>query len=225
MRPTQSVCTCSRAFAASSATSARASGRISSPAALICSARPVSTTSEEVSPKWIQRPAGPADAASTSTNAAVSWSVIRSRSLTASTVKVRVAGSPRGPPRSGPRHLLAGGDLDLADRLEAGLVGPQLAELPAGVALDHLAGQSIQGAGPVPPAPRPLASAGDHPGAVHRRGAEPEQPRMARRLAHRHSRRRAAGTYGLAGRDLTRSGAALPGRGRRRRGGGGRSRA
>ena len=48
----------------------------------------MSSTSEEVSPKWIQRPAGPADAASTSTNAATSWSVTASRSFTASTVKV-----------------------------------------------------------------------------------------------------------------------------------------
>jgi hypothetical protein len=61
----------------------------------------VSSTSEEVRPKWIQRPAGPALALSTSTNAATSWSVTRSRSLTASTVNVaaRIApsSSPVGP--------------------------------------------------------------------------------------------------------------------------------
>ena len=34
-------------------------------------------------------------------------------------------------------HLLAGRDLDLAHRLEARVVGPQLAELLAGVAIDH----------------------------------------------------------------------------------------
>ena len=48
----------------------------------------MSRTSELVSPKWIHRPGGPADSASTSTNAAMSWSVTRSRSLTASTVNV-----------------------------------------------------------------------------------------------------------------------------------------
>ena len=48
----------------------------------------MSSTSLEVSPKWIQRPASPAEAASTSTNAATSWSVTFSRCLTASTVKV-----------------------------------------------------------------------------------------------------------------------------------------
>ena len=48
----------------------------------------MSSTSDEVRPKWIQRPAGPADALSTSTKAATSWSVTASRSFTASTVKV-----------------------------------------------------------------------------------------------------------------------------------------
>ena len=46
--------------------------RSTSPAARSCSASAVSSTSEEVSPKWIQRPASPAEAASTSTNAAMS---------------------------------------------------------------------------------------------------------------------------------------------------------
>ena len=59
----------------------------SSPAARSCSASAVSSTSElEVSPKWIQRPAAPADSPSTSTKAATSWSVTFSRSRTASTV-------------------------------------------------------------------------------------------------------------------------------------------
>ena len=48
----------------------------------------MSRTSELVSPKWIQRPAGPALAESTSTKAATSWSVISSRRWTASTVNV-----------------------------------------------------------------------------------------------------------------------------------------
>ena len=69
----------------SAATSSCAPGTITSPTARSCSASAVSSTSEEVRPKWIQRPASPAEAASTSTNAATSWSVTRSRSLTAST--------------------------------------------------------------------------------------------------------------------------------------------
>ena len=43
-----------------------------SPAARSCSAVAVSSTSLEVRPKWIHRPASPADALSTSTNAATS---------------------------------------------------------------------------------------------------------------------------------------------------------
>ena len=68
----------------------------------------MSSTSEEVSPKWIQRPDSPAEAASTSTNAAMSWSVTCSRSFTASTVNVapRIASSslavgPPSPSREG----------------------------------------------------------------------------------------------------------------------------
>ncbi len=48
----------------------------------------MSSTSLDVSPKWIQRPASPADALRTSTNAATSWSVTASRSCTARTVNV-----------------------------------------------------------------------------------------------------------------------------------------
>ena len=48
----------------------------------------MSSTSEDVSPWWTQRPSSPIEAATTSTNAATSWSVICSRSLTASTVKL-----------------------------------------------------------------------------------------------------------------------------------------
>ena len=88
VRPTHTVSACSRARAASAATSSRAPATTISPAACSCRARAVSSTSEEVSPKWIQRPPGPALAWRTSTKAATSWSVTRSRSLTASTVKV-----------------------------------------------------------------------------------------------------------------------------------------
>ena len=70
VRPTQSVSRCSRARSTNAATSSRAPGRIASPAALSWRASPVSTTSELVSPKWIHRPAGPADSARTSTKAA-----------------------------------------------------------------------------------------------------------------------------------------------------------
>ena len=81
-------------------------------------------------------PGSPADAESTSTNAAVSWSVTRSRSMTASTVKVAARIASRSA-AVGPLHLLAGRDLDPAHRLKARVVGPQLAELPAGVAVNH----------------------------------------------------------------------------------------
>ena len=46
----------------------------------------MSSTSDEVSPWWTQRPASPTEPATTSTKAATSWSVTFSRSLTASTV-------------------------------------------------------------------------------------------------------------------------------------------
>jgi hypothetical protein len=88
VRPTQTVSTCARAWSASAPTSSRAPWTTISPAARSCSASAVSRTSDDVSPKWIQRPAGPALALSTSTNAATSWSVTRSRSRTASTLNV-----------------------------------------------------------------------------------------------------------------------------------------
>jgi hypothetical protein len=56
------------------------------PAAVSCSPSAVSSTSDEVSPWCTQRPASPTDPATTSTNAATSWSVTFSRSFTASTV-------------------------------------------------------------------------------------------------------------------------------------------
>ena len=88
VRPTQTVSTCSRARSASATTSSRAPPTTIAPAAAICSASAVSRTSDEVRPKWIQRPPGPALSCSTSTKAATSWSVTRSRSWTASTVNV-----------------------------------------------------------------------------------------------------------------------------------------
>ena len=58
----------------------------------------MSTTSELVSPKWIHRPAGPADSARASTKAAGSWSVTASRARMASSVNVapRIASSSSG---------------------------------------------------------------------------------------------------------------------------------
>ena len=88
VRPTHSVPACSRARSASAAASSRAPGTMTSPARRSCRASAVSSTSDEVRPKWIQRPAGPADPLRTSTKAATSWSVTASRSFTASTVKV-----------------------------------------------------------------------------------------------------------------------------------------
>ena len=88
VRPTHTVSTCSRARSASAQASSRAPATTMSPAACSCRPSAVSRTSELVSPKWIQRPAGPALAESTSTKAATSWSVISSRRWTASTVNV-----------------------------------------------------------------------------------------------------------------------------------------
>ena len=95
VRPTQTVPTCSRARSQSACSSSRAPRRTIAPADWICSASAVSSTSLDVRPKWIQRPASPAEALRTSTNAATSWSVIASRSWTAATVNVaaRIAAS------------------------------------------------------------------------------------------------------------------------------------
>ena len=86
VRPTQSVSACSRALATSASRKAVAPLVMISPASTSCRPRAVSRTSEDVRPKWIQRPSSPIDSATTSTNAATSWLVTRSRSLTASTV-------------------------------------------------------------------------------------------------------------------------------------------
>jgi hypothetical protein len=72
VRPTQTVSTCSRARSASTATRSRAPVTTISPADCSCNASAVSRTSEDVSPKWIQRPASPAPRCSTSTKAATS---------------------------------------------------------------------------------------------------------------------------------------------------------
>ncbi len=61
-------------------------------------------------------------------------------------------------------HLLAGGDLDLAHRLEAGMVGPDLGHRGPRVALDHCGGLSA-------------TSASDRD---HARGAEAARPPICR---------------------------------------------
>ena len=141
VRPTQTVSTCSRARSDSALTSSRAPRRMISPAARSCSPVAVSSTSLEVRPKWIQRPASPADALRTSTNAATSWSVTASRSCTA--CDGERGGADRLQLGLGRAvHRLAGGNLDAAPRLHARLVGPQGAHLGPGVAIDH--GPSIE---------------------------------------------------------------------------------
>ena len=102
----------------------------------------MSSTSEEVSPKWIHvRPRRPSRPARRRTRPRRGRS-LRSRSFTASTVNVaaRIACSsaslgPCSP--SSARQLLARRQLDLAPRFHASLVGPQTTELGAGVAGDH----------------------------------------------------------------------------------------
>ena len=137
VRPTQTVSTCSRARVGERGDElARArhddlAGRLQLQRRARCRARRRRSARSGSS----ARP-GPALALSTSTKAATSWSVTRSRSLTASTVNVARAdrlevGGGR------PVHLLAGGDLDAPPRLHARLVGPDRPDLGAGVAIDH----------------------------------------------------------------------------------------
>ena len=212
VRPTQSVPACSRARAASVATSSSAPARTTSPAAFSCSASAVSRTSEEVRPKWIQRPAGPAEAASTSTNAAMSWSVTFSRSLTASTVNVaaRIASSSSsvGPAVAEQRRqLLAGGDLDPAPALHARLVGPEARRGP-----DGCSGGSRYYRAAAAQAPRILAAR--RPRCARCRG---RRRRPARRAASARSRgsRRARPRRSAAPTAARRSPAARCGRRRR----------
>src|SRR4051812_6200870 len=77
---------CSSAFSRviASARSSRSSKM--SPAARSCRASPVSSTSEDVMPKWIHLPAGPTFSATAWTKAATSCFVISSSSATRSTV-------------------------------------------------------------------------------------------------------------------------------------------
>ena len=76
----------------------------SRPASCTASASAVSSTSEDVSPKWIQRPSGPTCSASASTNAATSWFVTRSSSATRSRPRSVHARSDRRDDRSAKRH-------------------------------------------------------------------------------------------------------------------------
>ena len=67
---TVSRCCSASRFTTPSSTSSRSSSR--SAAARSCSASPVSSTSDDVIPKWTQRPSGPTESATTWTNAATS---------------------------------------------------------------------------------------------------------------------------------------------------------
>ncbi len=67
---TVSRCCSARRFTMPSSVSSRSSSR--SADARSCSARPVSSTSEDVIPKWTHRPSGPTESATTWTNAATS---------------------------------------------------------------------------------------------------------------------------------------------------------
>src|SRR6266542_3583394 len=82
VRPMQRVNSCSNARRRTTPSSVSTRWRIRSIAARSCRASVVSTTSLEVSPKWIHLPASPRGSAIASTNAATSWSVIFSISAT-----------------------------------------------------------------------------------------------------------------------------------------------
>ena len=113
-----------------------------------CSASAVSSTSEEVRPKWIQRPAWPADARQ---HVDERGHVVVGHALA---LVDRLDGEGRLADRlelvarrarvaEQRRQLLAGGDLDPAPALHARLVGPQAAELGAGVAGDHSGAEDL----------------------------------------------------------------------------------
>ncbi len=102
----------------------------------------MSSTSEEVRPKWIQRPASPADVGE---HVDESGDVVLGQALallyrlhgerrTADRLEVGF-GRPRVAEKRG--QLFAGRDLDLPPGLHSCLVGPQAAERGAGVAGDH----------------------------------------------------------------------------------------
>src|SRR6266542_3864657 len=82
VRPMQRVNSCSNARRRTTPSSVSTRCRIRSIAARNCKARAVSTTSLEVSPKWIHLPASPTGSATASTNAATSLLVTCSISAT-----------------------------------------------------------------------------------------------------------------------------------------------
>ena len=84
--PMQTVFRCSSARAVTRARARSIPSRTRTPASWICRESAVSTTSDDVRPKWTQRPSGPSCSVTASTKAAVSWSVTRSISATRSGV-------------------------------------------------------------------------------------------------------------------------------------------
>ena len=123
-------CRGARAPAASSTASSRSSRPSSrSVASRSCRASPVSSTSDDVSPKWTQRPAGPTDSATTCTKAATSCRVTRStleRRARDVERRRRRGSRARRPPRhhAEPGQRLDREDLDLEPVSEPCLVGP-----------------------------------------------------------------------------------------------------
>ena len=87
-----------------------------------------------------QRPCSPSEAETTSTKAATSWLVVRSRSRTASTVNAArsrpAGGSRRRHPALGSPGI-GGGKLDLEPALQPPLVAPDRPDLGSRVAIDH----------------------------------------------------------------------------------------
>ena len=84
VRPMQSVSRCSSARATTTSNARSIPARIPAPASWSMSESAVSRTSDEVRPKWNQRPSSPRVDATASTNAATSWFVSRSSSATRS---------------------------------------------------------------------------------------------------------------------------------------------
>ena len=86
VRPVTGTCMSSRARSRRAATKWSRSASNRSAARVRVALSAVSTTSEEVSPKWMNEPAGgPMRSCTTSTKAATSWLVISSRASTSAT--------------------------------------------------------------------------------------------------------------------------------------------
>ena len=106
VRPMQSVSRCSSARSTTARNARSSPSRTRAPASWTVRASAVSSTSDDVRPKWNQRPSSPRDPATASTNAATSWFVSRSSSATraadggCATDRMRAAASPGTTPSS-----------------------------------------------------------------------------------------------------------------------------